>query len=414
MRPERVAATVRPAHAGARRVLLVEHSETGHVGGSLTGLLHLIRALDTERWDPSLLLYEPKGLDGLIDPARVIVLPGDPHAIRAVRRGFDTRTGRLADMRRAVGAVRRFVQQVLPKARVLLPVFREARPDVIHLGNGIKPNLDGVVAARWAGIPCIAHEKGLVRYTPFDRLWARAVDACVCMTDVVRRHLVAQGVRGCRMPVVHDGIDLSGFEPRRPRDAVRAELGLAPDALAIGMTVNIQPWKGQDVTLRAFAELAAEFPTLVCVLAGGVVRGTEEFMAGLDAFVRERGLADRVRFLGHRNDVPDVVAALDVVVHASVTPEPFGRVLIEAMGLAKPLVAIAEGGVPEIVDDGKTGFLVPARDHDAMARALRPLLQSADLRASMGERGRRRVREHFSVDGFARAMEAVYAEVLGG
>jgi glycosyltransferase involved in cell wall biosynthesis len=162
------------------------------------------------------------------------------------------------------------------------------------------------------------------------------------------------------------------------------------------------------------AELAAEFPNLVCVLAGGVVRGTESFKAGLDAFVRDAGLGARVRFLGHRTDVPDIVAAFDVAVHASITPEPFGRVLIEAMGLGKPLVASDAGGVPEIVIEGESGCLVPPGDHMAMARALRPLLRSAELRAAMGERGRRRVREHFSVERFAREMEAVYREVLGG
>jgi glycosyltransferase involved in cell wall biosynthesis len=101
------------------------------------------------------------------------------------------------------------------------------------------------------------------------------------------------------------------------------------------------------------------------------------------------------------------------VVHASTAPEPFGRVLIEAMGLGKPLVATVGGGVPEIVIDGETGFLVPPGDDAAMARALGTLLRSAELRATMGERGRRRVHGHFSVERFAREIEAVYAEVLG-
>src|SRR5207244_10194243 len=113
------------------------------------------------------------------------------------------------------------------------------------------------------------------------------------------------------------------------------DLGLDADQPAIGMAVNIQPWKGQDVTLRAVAALAEEFLDLVCVLAGGVVRGAEPFAAALDEFVHARGLAGRVRFLGPRSDVPDLLSALDVVVHASVLLEPFGRLLIVAKHIGK-------------------------------------------------------------------------------
>jgi glycosyltransferase involved in cell wall biosynthesis len=399
----------------ASRVLLVEHSETGLVGGSLTGLLHLIRGLDRDRYAATLLLYEPKDLDGELDRTgcRVVVLPKRRSPGRAPNRTPDTRTGRIAETRRALGAVRRFVRQVLPGARALLPVLRSERPDLVHLGNGIKPNLDGVVAARLAGVPCLAHEKGFVRYTPFDRLWARAVDSCVCMTDAVRSHLVRQGVCVPRMPVVYDGLDLEHFRPARSSAEVRAALDLRPNDLLVGMAANVQPWKGQDVVLRAMATIAREFPDVRCVFAGGVVRGAEWYRDSLEEFVRAHGLGERVRFLGHRTDVPDVVNAFDVAVHASVTPEPFGRVLIEAMALGKPVVASAAGGVLEIVDDGRSGMLVAPGDHESMAAALRRLLGNPALRSAMGEEGARRARERFSVQSFAHAMQGAYAEVLG-
>src|SRR5207249_4242950 len=400
-----------------RRILLVEHSETGLVGGSLTGLLHLVRALDRSAYTSTLLLYEQKPLDGALagTGCRVLVLPASGLGRRVPVRGtLDDRAGRLVQLRRQAGAIRRFVQQVVPRARALVPLLRAERPDIVHLGNSIKANLDGVVAARWAHVPVLAHEKGLVGYGPLERFWARGIDSCVCMTDAVRRHLVSQGVRPRRLTVVHDGLDLTRFRPARDPATVRTELGLGADQPAIGMAVNIQPWKGQDVTLRAVAALAEEFPDLVCVLAGGVVRGAEPFAAALDEFVRARGLAGRVRFLGARSDVPDLLSALDVVVHASVLPEPFGRILIEAMALGKPVVASNAGGVPEIVVDGRTGVLVPPRDHGALAHALGTLLRDPARRARMGAEARARVREHFSVERFARAMQGIYAEMLGG
>ena len=400
----------------ARRILLVEHSETGLVGGSLTGLLHLVRGLDRAAYAPTLLLYEQKALDGALagTDCRVMVLPAEQLGVRRpARRTLDNRAGRLVRLRRHAGVVRRFVQHVMPRARALLPVLRAERPDIVHLGNSIKANLDGVVAARWARVPVLAHEKALVRYTPLERFWARGVDCCVCMTHAVRRHLLTEGVRPRRLTVVYDGIDLAQFRPRHDAATTRATLGLDGGPV-IGMAVNIQPWKGQDVTLRAMVEVAAEFPGLVCLLAGGVVRGAEPYAAALDEFIRTAGLAGRVQFLGPRTDVADIVNVFDVAVHSSVWPEPFGRVLIEAMALGKPVIATNAGGVPEIVVDGRTGVLVPPGDHAALARALGDLLRDRDRRAQMGGEARTRAAEHFSVESFARAMQGVYADMLGG
>ncbi len=205
-----------------------------------------------------------------------------------------------------------------------------------------------------------------------------------------------------------------GHRAERSREVeVRAALGLRPNDLVVGMAANVQPWKGQDVVLRAMAIVAREFPDVHCVFAGGVVRGAEWYRESLEEFVRARGLGERVRFLGHRTDVPDLVNAFDVAVHASVTPEPFGRVLIEAMALGKPVVASAAGGVLEIVDDGRSGLLVAPGDHESMAAALRRLLGDAALRGTMGAEGARQARDRFSVQCFARAMQGAYAEVLG-
>lgn len=399
-----------------QRILLVERSETGHVGGSLTGLLHLIRGIDQSRFDPSLLVYEPKDVAGTLagTDCPVIVLTGVPKASGPVPdRKPDRRTGPWAVMRRSVGAVRHFVNHALPRAKLLEDAFREARPALVHLGNGIKPNVDGVVAARRLGIPCIAHEKGLVRYTPFDRLWAKRVGASVSMTEAIRQHLIAQGVQAPRMVVAPDGLDLSHHKPSRPRDETRASLGIAPSDLVVGMTVNVQPWKGQEVLLRALHRLEREGLKPVCVLAGGVVRGAEWYQQQLEDFVRAKGMVGRVKFLGSRRDIPDLQHAFDVQVHASVTPEPFGRVLIEAMALERPLVASNAGGVPEIVVDGETGFLITPEDDAAMAVGLGKLLRDRTLRERMGAAGRARAESHFSGRAAARRFEQVYDDVLG-
>jgi glycosyltransferase involved in cell wall biosynthesis len=325
----------------------------------------------------------------------------------------DDRVGRRAQARRTLGSARRLLRQKLPRARMLLPVLRRERPDVIHAGNSLLQNVDVVLAARWAGIPVVVHEKGLLHYTAVERLCTRSVAACICMTEAIRENLEREHVRVPHTVVVHDGIDLDGFRPQRTPAAVRAEFGVEDREPLIGITANVNPWKGQDVLVRAVAELVREFPRLGCLVVGGLVRGAEAYRHGMEAFIASHGLAPHVRFVGARSDVADVVGALDVLVHASIRPEPFGRVLIEGMALGKPIVATAGGGVPEIVLDGETGLLVPAGDVEAMAAALRRLLADPALRARYGAAGARRARAHFSLDVYVAAVERVYAAVLG-
>ncbi len=396
-------------------VLLVDRSQSGIVGGSLTGLIHLMHGLDPQRYRSTLVLYEDKDLGGLLDRRRypVVTLNGSaPHAAAPGRQTWDDRPGRVAQARRTAAVMRRLVQQTVPRARALLPVLRRERPDVVHAGNCLKSNLDAVLAARWAGIPCVVHEKGFGRYTVTERILARTVTACICMTDDVRAHLERERVHMPHTVVVYDGIDLGGFRPSRTPPAVRPQLGLAECEPLIGMTSNVSPWKGQDVLVRAVAELVGEFPRLGCLVVGGIVRGAEEFAGTIEAFVKSRGLERHVRLTGARSDIPDVVGALDVLVHASIQAEPFGRVLIEAMALGRPVVATAGGGVPEIVVHGETGLLVPPGDTAGMAAALRILLADPALRARLGAAGARRARERFSLESHVSAVEGVYAAAV--
>ena len=397
-------------------VLLLDHSRTGTVGGALTGLIQLIRGLDPTRYRTTLVLYERKNLGTMLEGTLCNVIALDAAAIHRPAPGRtlgDKRTGRRAQAWRTLGVMRRLLRHKLPQARMLLPVLERERPDVIHAGNSLQQNIDVVLAARWAGIPCVVHEKGLLHYTAVERLISgRHVAACICMTEAIRANLEHERMRVPRTVVVHDGIDVEGFRPRHTAAEMRASLGVGDCDPLIGITANVNPWKGQDVVVRAVAELVAEFPRLGCLIVGGLVRGAEEYLRGMEAFVAAHQLEKHVRFVGSRSDIPDVVGALDVLVHSSILPEPFGRVLIEGMALGKPIVATAGGGVPEIVLDGETGLLVPGGDVGAMAAALRKLLAEPALRERFGAAGARRARAQFSLESYVPAVEAVYEAVL--
>jgi len=260
-------------------VLLVDHSQTGTVGGALTGLIHLIRGLDRERYRSTLVLYEEKNLGTMLDgaPCRVVVL--DAAAIHRPAPGGGlgrNRTGRRAQHAATLGALRRLFRQKIPRALMLLPVLRRERPDVIHAGNSLLQNIDVALAARWAGIPCVVHEKGLLHYTPVERLCTRSVAACICMTEAIRRNLRASACASrapwwCTTGSTSKG---SGRAVRRGRARGARRRRLRP---LIGITANVNPWKGQDVVVRAVAELVADFSAPRLSRRRRLVRGAEDY-----------------------------------------------------------------------------------------------------------------------------------------
>lgn len=395
-------------------VLFVEASSGGVLGGSLTGLYHLIRGMDRTRFRLGMALYEPKPIEA--DLARLNVpvhhvlrhrLPKQ-HALLELNGYHHAKS--LGAIRAGLKAGRQAAQlmaEELPAALALAAVIRRERPDVIHLGNGLRANFDGVLAGLLTRTPVVCHVKGFEKYGARERWAARRTATLVCMTQAVLAHCHRHGLRAPDARVVYDAVDEAWLHPSRDPLAVRQELGVPAGAPCIGIAGNIQPWKGQCVVVDAVAELA-DRRDLHCVIAGGVHRAGEAYATELRERIVALGLADRIHLVGFRPDIPDVMNAWDVVVHASVRPEPFGRVILEGMLLGKPVVATAAGGVPELIDDGHTGFLVPPGDARALAARLHEILAGPQRGRAIGARAREWTRQHFSLSRQVQEMSEIY------
>ncbi|MBI4514425.1 MAG: glycosyltransferase [Deltaproteobacteria bacterium] len=401
------------------RVMFIEASSGGVVGGSLTGLYHLIRGLDRSAFACSMVLYEPKTIEADLAALGVPVyhvsrrrVPKQ-HALLGVQ--SYQRAKRVGVIARGLRCGRQAVRLAVeegPAALGLRRVIRRERPDVLHLGNGLRANFDAVLAARLTGTPVVCHIKGFEKYSTRERFAAAKIDALVCMTQAVQAHCAANGVVARRNEVVYDALDEDGFCPARSPAQVRAELpGLAPQTPCAGIVGNIQEWKGQAVVVEAMALVHRRVPQARCLIVGGAHRAGAAYELELRRRVREAGLENVVHFTGFRADIADVINALDVVVHASVRPEPFGRVILEGMLLRKPVVAAAAGGVPELIADGDTGFLVPPGDAAALAERLITLLGDPELRQRIGSRAQAWARERFSLAHHVASMTGIYHEV---
>jgi glycosyltransferase involved in cell wall biosynthesis len=235
----------------------------------------------------------------------------------------------------------------------------------------------------------------------------------VTVSQAVREHMLKDAAKFAdRFTFVRGAIDVEPFLNGKGRARVRAEWGVRDDEVLIGMAGRVTRWKGQSIFVQA-AKLIAERHAKAKFAAVGGVFDTEKFY--MDRFrkeVRDAGLENKLTINDFRADMPDVFAAFDIFVLPSILPEPFGLVVIEAMASGKPVVATAPGGPSETVVDGETGFLVPPSDASAIARVLEVLLADHQKRISMGDAGRRRAREVFSLPRYVTEFEELYDAVL--
>jgi glycosyltransferase involved in cell wall biosynthesis len=193
---------------------------------------------------------------------------------------------------------------------------------------------------------------------------------------------------------------------------VRAEFRIPENAPLAAIVGRLQPWKGQDVFVRAAAAVMQRIPDVRFMVVGGAtMRGDREFDTALRREVRELGIGERAVFTGERHDIPDIMAAADVVVHASVDAEPFGLVVIEAMTAGRAVIAANAGGPAEIIEQEKSGLLTEPGNDAELAAAMRRVLSDSDLRRRLGRGAVERVESRFSFRRMADDLTCVLHEV---
>jgi glycosyltransferase involved in cell wall biosynthesis len=355
-------------------------SNHGHiVGGGEMSLLDLLRGLDRRRWASVLVVPEEGGVASgareLGLPVHVVPLPTlrypGPRVVRSV--------GALARLARATNAA------------------------LIH-ANGSRAMAYAGLAGRPAGRPVLWHVRIADSDGPIDRaLCALATEVIAISRAVARRFAWAPK----KVRLIPNGIDLGRFTPRPASASLRAALGVPPSAPIVASVGRFVEVKGYRYLLEAAAQIERARAGVHWILVGdGELRGE------LEARARSLGLAPQVHFTGWRDDIPDVLALCDVFVLPSLR-EAFGRVLVEAMAMSRPVVATTGGGVPDVVVDGETGRLVDPAAPAQLAAAVQTLLENPARAGHFGAAGRRRAESRFSLTAHVDAVERAYAELLG-
>lgn len=371
---------------GARPRRVLHLIDTAGPGGAETVFMNLVRKLPPERWNSTAVV--PWSDDWLHD--RLLEEGVRPRVLRS-HRSFD-----------------------LGYLRALRRIVLEVRPHLIqtHL---LTTAVYGSALGRLTGVPTVSTFHGVVDADRerFRSVKLRIVDRPQARTVFVSDHLRSWFLENSplgeeRTRVIHNGISFADDADHEARAAWRRRLEVDPDTVLIGAVGNIRRAKDYGTLVRAVRFLASRTSAAVrCVVAG---HGDGARRRKLERLVDELGLDDRFRFLGFVSEVSGLLAALDVFALSSFA-EGFSLSTVEAMASGLPVVVTRSGGPEEIVEDGRSGRLVPPRDPEALAEALRELVESEEERRRLGQVARGVVRRRFSLDAMIRGYERVYDEL---
>ena len=321
---------------------------------------------------------------------------------------------------------------LLPMQRLLAPrgdirglaglvrLFRREKFDVVHTHMS-KAALLGGIASKWAGVPVTintAHNLGSLAmpsaimrgmFRVYDTTLLRlTTDAVITVSDRVRDGILSKRIVAAgKITAIHNGIDIMRFDvdPTLSR-VIRQEFARADSDVLVITVARLVWFKGLKTLIASAAEVLRTCPQARFVIVGdGPQR--EELTKQAD----DLGIGDRVHFAGERRDVPGLLAASDIFVLSSVS-EGLPVSILEAMASAVPVVASNVGGIPELVDDGRTGIIVPAQDVKALAAAVGRLVSKPEQRSAMGAAGRARAQKHFSTHQMVERTAALYERLM--
>lgn len=370
-----------PAVAGGR-VRVVEILATGTNGGAQEHLFSLLSRLDRSRYDAS-----------------VIALSGGSAVRKLQRAGFPVSIVEDPDDAIATG--------------VVATLLADINPDVIH-NHMHRAELVGTRAAIALG--AAGHRRPYVVSTVHSsrirsdedrcelQILTPQIDRLIAVSRAIERKIQEEGRTGAPVSLIYNGVDLARYDHTEPCCTFREQYGIEPDAVVVGVVARLEPEKGHPTLLEAWPAVLRAVPNAALLVVGEGSRSAE-----LERLAASLRIAHRVVFTGRRDDVPSVTAALDVAVLPSYR-EAQGLSILEAMALSRPVVASRVGGIPEVIEDGVSGLLVPPRDPGALAGAIIRLLKDHPFADMIGRAGHDVVHDRFCVGLMVRAVETIYDE----
>jgi glycosyltransferase involved in cell wall biosynthesis len=372
---------------------------------------HLMRYLDRSRFNVHVACTAGDGVGAPPSLAAIEQIPDIRLRKTIFAPGVRRRGAR--EIYRLITASTRFP---LDTAALALYVKKEK----IHVLHGTEKPRDTAYVmglSRLTGAKSVVHVhvKWSNEYSRVARWAVRNADAVFSISRYVTETIEGMGTPSSRIHTILNCLDATHWNPAATKSAIRSEFGIPDGAPLLASISRLFSWKGQREMVRALAELVKEFPNVRLLIVGEDERYVHggSFTEELKAMARELGVLENIVFTGQRRDVAAIMAASDIFTLPSFE-EPFGVVFLEAMAMKKPIIAINNGGTPEVVEHGKAGLLSEPWDIPGLARNIRTLLLDPALRERMGEYGRARALDVFAPQRMAREAGEAYERIVGG
>lgn len=372
---------------GRRKILHVIGG--GEFGGAEQHLLTLFRHLDSSQFELQVSCLFPEPL------ASLVRTEGFPAHVFPMQTKTDLR----------------------PISKMASLIKREGF-SIVHT-HGVRANLIGRLAAKWAGAGHVVTTLHSVLAFDYHRPLEKWVnrfcenstrgltERFITVSRMLAEELKSQGVAEDRITTIYNGLEIEKYDPLTPGLPVRCELGLEKDDIVAGVIARLHPVKGHTYLLQAMAAAVEKLPRLKLLVVG-----TGADRPGLEAQARELGLQEKVVFTGFRSDIPRIIAASDFLVLPSLS-EGLSLTVIEGMAMKKPVLATDAGGNPEIITPGVDGLLVPPANPNALAAGIEQLAGDRELASAMGEEARKTVEKRFTARMMAEKTAGIYRTVAG-
>ena len=390
----------------------------GTIGGSHFCLFEIVKYLDKKAFEPFVLFFnENTMMPAFAEVCPVIVFNRMNRLnFRKRKKGERERVGYSLVIALFFQKMANLILHSIPDFFHVISFIHKNKIAIVHINNA--PYLtDWLIACKLLRRKCISHLRGNWTAGAFRRVLIRFYDLVIPISTSVTTHMARQGVNIEKFVLLNDGIDVKSLPSLVKTNMVFQKpegLSGAAELDTVGVVGNIKPWKGQHVLVEAMRIVERELPNARCLIIGDVGSMKEDiaYHAKLKDMVERYGLGDKVILTGFRRDVLDLVRSLKILVHTSVEPEPFGRVILEGMLLGKTVIATAHGGPLDIIEDGICGYLLPPGDAKALADKIVVLLRNPILCEKIGRAARTRVTEKFSVEFMMRRLEGIYHRLL--
>jgi glycosyltransferase involved in cell wall biosynthesis len=367
---------------GRQRVRVVEVMATGTNGGAQEHVFNLVNRLDPDFYDVSVVSLSPGSAVRKLQKAgfEVTVLD-EPDDVIATA----TLAAHLAEARADVVHNHMFRAEIVgTKASIAIATAGHRRPWIISTVHSSR-------------VRSAEDQEQLRRLTP-------SIDRLVVVSRAIERKVLDEGRLGAERVLIYNGVDLDRLDHQEPCCTLREEYGMDPDAAIVGVVGRLELEKGHPTLLEAWPLVLGQVPSAYLLIVG---EGSRQ--DALREIAREQGVERHVIFTGRRDDIAAVTAALDVAVLPSYR-EAQGLTILEAMAMSRPVVASNVGGIPEMIEDGVTGLLVPPHDPPALAGAISRLLLDHPYADLLARAGHDLVHERFCVQRMVNAVQELYDE----